>query len=76
MIITAFSDVNECTTDSDNCHSMATCANTVGSFTCSCNTGFEGTGITCAGKQHSFDRFPLYVDKKRVESGTNLVQIL
>ncbi|XP_072016916.1 microfibril-associated glycoprotein 4-like [Amphiura filiformis] len=40
-------DVDECTVDSDNCDENAACANTVGSFTCSCNTGYNEVGITC-----------------------------
>ena len=45
-----YSDNNECTLGTHNCHSNATCANTEGSFTCSCNRGFTGNGTTCSGK--------------------------
>ena len=41
-------DINECTTGTDNCSADASCTNTVGSFTCACNAGFEGDGIACA----------------------------
>ena len=30
-----------------NCHGDATCTNSVGSFTCACNPGFEGEGLEC-----------------------------
>ncbi|XP_078691947.1 uncharacterized protein LOC144922177 [Branchiostoma floridae x Branchiostoma belcheri] len=40
-------DVNECTDGTHNCHDEATCANTIGSFTCSCNDGYEGDGVSC-----------------------------
>ncbi|CAH3173478.1 unnamed protein product, partial [Porites evermanni] len=40
-------DVDECDDDTHNCHSEATCTNTVGSFTCSCNEGYTGDGILC-----------------------------
>ncbi|XP_072035556.1 uncharacterized protein [Amphiura filiformis] len=39
--------IDECTTNTDTCHANATCTNTVGSFTCSCNDGYGGNGITC-----------------------------
>ena len=43
-------DVNECT-DLSTCHHNATCTNTIGSFECSCNSGFSGDGtIDCDGK--------------------------
>ena len=31
----------------NDCHIYATCANTVGSFTCTCKDGFAGNGSTC-----------------------------
>ncbi|WNG59980.1 hypothetical protein F0U59_38620 [Archangium gephyra] len=40
-------DVNECAAGTDNCSENATCTNTVGSFTCACNAGYEGDGVTC-----------------------------
>ena len=46
-----FADNNECTLSTHNCHNKATCSNTDGSFTCVCNTGYNGNGVTCAGKQ-------------------------
>ncbi len=41
-------NVDECTSSLlNNCSANATCADTVGSFTCACNEGFEGNGVTC-----------------------------
>ena len=34
----------------DNCDDNAKCTNIPGSFTCTCNEGFSGEGITCTGK--------------------------
>jgi len=33
----------------DNCHSEATCANTLGNYTCTCNSGYSGDGFNCEG---------------------------
>jgi len=43
-------DVNECTTNGHNCYASASCSNTLGSFTCSCNSGYDGTGTLCSTK--------------------------
>jgi len=46
-------DVDECT-GTNNCDSNASCTNTVGSYTCACNSGFVGTGVgigSCGGKK-------------------------
>ena len=45
---TSQSDVNECAQDLDNCQQL--CNNTVGSFTCGCEIGYEldVDGFTCA----------------------------
>ena len=37
-------DVDDCNTDN------GTCSNTVGAFTCACNTGFGGDGVVCTGE--------------------------
>ena len=41
-------DVDECLTpEENNCHAESTCTNTSGSFTCVCNTGYDGDGVNC-----------------------------
>ncbi len=42
-------DDDECTLGSDNCDANAACTNTAGSFTCACNSGYNGDGVTCTG---------------------------
>ena len=42
-------DVNECTNGTHNCDDDATCQNHIGSFNCSCNSGYDGNGTTCFG---------------------------
>ena len=38
-------DVDECSEHTHNCHGNATCTNTAGSYTCSCNRYFKGDGV-------------------------------
>ena len=45
QVIKPFPD--ECVTGSHNCSVNATCSNTESGFTCSCNSGFNGDGVTC-----------------------------
>ena len=42
-------DINECTEDTHSCDGNASCTNTIGSYNCSCNFGFEGDGLNCTG---------------------------
>lgn len=46
------SDINECTVGTDNCHARAVCTNTIGSFTCTCQSGYAGNGVICSGEWH------------------------
>ncbi|WP_044986366.1 FG-GAP-like repeat-containing protein [Sorangium cellulosum] len=38
---------DECALGTDDCDANATCADTPTSFTCACNAGYEGDGVTC-----------------------------
>ena len=52
-------EIDECAGEND-CHYNATCTNTVGSYNCTCNDGFEGNGTSCEGKQ-KFELKPCFV---------------
>jgi hypothetical protein len=41
-------DVNECLSNS-TCDADATCNNTEGSYTCTCDSGYSGDGFSCDG---------------------------
>ena len=43
-------EIDECLEDIDDCDALATCMNTVGSFTCACNSGYQGPGNVCTGE--------------------------
>jgi len=42
-------DIDECATNMAKCDTHASCSNTAGSFTCTCNEGYSGNGLTCEG---------------------------
>ena len=51
-----FLDFDECAANFDNCDPNAYCNNTVGSFNCTCNSGYTGNGTTCTGKYDFFSQ--------------------
>ena len=52
-LIKHFSDINECSTGMHSCAEQAACSDNEGNFSCSCNTGFSGDGMTCSGQLES-----------------------
>ena len=42
-------DIDECESGMHNCHLDATCVDTPGNFTCTCNDGYNGDGMNCSG---------------------------
>ena len=52
-----FIDIDECTSQLDNCHENAACNNTFGGFECNCNAGFEGDGVNCTSKLVTFSGY-------------------
>ena len=51
-IFELFIDNDECNGEgsSHNCDVHAVCTNTDGGFTCECNDGWSGDGVSCVGK--------------------------
>ena len=47
-IFPTLSDIDKCVEQSP-CGENAVCTNTPGSFTCVCNNGYQGDGLTCTG---------------------------
>ena len=43
-------DVDECEEELDNCDVEAICQNTIGSFNCTCISGYDGDGVNCTSK--------------------------
>lgn len=44
-----FLDIDECAAETDNCHANATCRDNGGSFDCTCDSGYTGSGTSCEG---------------------------
>ena len=58
LFATQPADIDECAAPS-TCDRDAECTNTLGSFHCSCNTGYRGNGFTCTSmNKNSSAMFP------------------
>ena len=69
-----FVDTDECATVSP-CDANATCNNTEGSYTCSCDSGFSGDGILCIGKRfHWFDVLTMH--KKLINNLSEIILVV
>ena len=42
-------DIDECIGETDPCDTNAVCLDTEGSFTCTCDVGYSGTGLAGGG---------------------------
>ena len=47
MLCVILSDIDECESSSDDCHQMAECIDTQGSYSCLCLEGYYGNGREC-----------------------------
>ena len=45
-------DIDECADGSNICDPNANCTNTIGNYTCTCNTGYSGNGFVCSSKMN------------------------
>ena len=43
-------DINECEDDPEICGMNANCTNTIGSYMCSCSSGYTGDKTMCTGE--------------------------
>ncbi len=48
----SLSPADECEDGVNNCDTNAACIDTNGNYTCHCNAGYSGDGVTCVGKYH------------------------
>ena len=70
-------EVDECSTNTDNCHAQATCTNLAGTFNCTCADGYAGDGVTCSDINecdlgtHACDSSPSPVDGSPLATCTN-----
>jgi len=49
LLCVCISDIDECAVNNGNCSEYADCTNLLGSYICSCKTGYTGNGFICIG---------------------------
>lgn len=69
-------DIDECRTGDNKCHSDANCLNSIGSYTCQCKPGYQGSGVICKCKYMYFYNSCVNADvKDKKISGTLLFSL-
>jgi len=63
-------DLNECRDQTHECATHATCFNTLGSYTCSCDSGFSGDGVVCEDADDCLNH-PCQNAATCIDTGTN-----
>ena len=53
-------DINECSTNVQNCDANAFCSNSEGSYNCTCRPGYNGNGRSCTGKSYYYYYYYYY----------------
>lgn len=56
LYLCTYADVDECATLENDCHENANCTNNVGSYYCTCITGYTGNGTLCEGMTQTFHK--------------------
>ena len=57
FIVFMWTDINECSGKTHNCHLNAFCTNTKGSYGCICKEGYTGDEKSCSCKTHELNRW-------------------
>ena len=57
-----YSDFNECGLNLHNCDANAFCTDIIGGFTCTCNQGYTGNGVTCTSISSNINECSLNTD--------------
>ena len=47
VIVSISKDIDECQDGDNECHSNADCLNSIGSYSCQCKPGYQGSGFIC-----------------------------
>ena len=63
-VISDFLAIDECATNTHNCHRDAICKDLTPLFTCTCKLGYQGDGKNCTGKYHFYFATLFYLRNK------------